>query len=620
MRRFLFLLAVASMATINLCRADDKAPPPPSTHEDLDQRLAKLFKDGGIPGASLALVEDGQITFVKGYGLADKEKATPVTPDTVFRAASISKSLTGIAIMTAVQDGKLSLDGRVKDLAADVAFDNPWEATDPLRLVHLIEHTTGWPDISLRVLTTDGKGWTLMRGVQEASPGYISRWKPGRFSVYNNAGPAVAGVILEKATGQDFNAYMRERVLRPMGMATGDFELTPELSAHLSKSYDADGAETPFQNIILGPAGSLDVTAKELAQLVRFFLGRGTVDGTQVLTPDSVARIERSESTLGARVGFASYGYGLGNTPFPDQGVTFRGHNGGIDSFTSVYGYSLATNSGYVLMANGGDGVDIAQPAAQLVQAYLTRNAQPKNEPTVAVDQAQLEKYAGVYRAITPSNRFTRPYQEILGLTWVQADLGKLRISGNDFFPTSQHTFRRADREAPTLAFTEDQGETYKISAFNATQKEPWWRVAVIAGVLGFLALGAVIAVLMSPVWLIAWLRGRLADRGGALVRILPLLSVVALIVTFALPLGYLTSGAIPAALQLAQPGPYAYTIFASSILFPLFAALGLWRALTASGVGVFVRLHAMLTSLALLAFCAYAASIGWVGAQTWTM
>ena len=344
--------------------------------------------------------------------------------------------------------------------------------------------------------------------------------------------------------------------------------------------YDADGAETPFQNIILGPAGSLDVTAKELAQLVRFFLGRGTVDGTQVLTPDSVARIERSESTLGARVGFASYGYGLGNTPFPDQGVTFRGHNGGIDSFTSVYGYSLATNSGYVLMANGGDGVDIAQPAAQLVQAYLTRNAQPKNEPTVAVDQAQLEKYAGVYRAITPSNRFTRPYQEILGLTWVQADLGKLRISGNDFFPTSQHTFRRADREAPTLAFTEDQGETYKISAFNATQKEPWWRVAVIAGVLGFLALGAVIAVLMSPVWLIAWLRGRLADRGGALVRILPLLSVVALIVTFALPLGYLTSGAIPAALQLAQPGPYAYTIFASSILFPLFAALGLWRAL----------------------------------------
>jgi hypothetical protein len=146
------------------------------------------------------------------------------------------------------------------------------------------------------------------------------------------------------------------------------------------------------------------------------------------------------------------------------------------------------------------------------------------------------------------------------------------------------------------------------------------WRVAIIAGVLGVLALGTVIAILMSPVWLISWLRGRLADRGGALVRFLPLLSVLALLVTFALPFGYLASGAIPAALQLAQPGPYAYTIFVSSILFPLFAAFGLLRALTASHVGVVVRLYATLTSIAILAFSAYAASIGWVGAQTWTM
>ncbi len=620
MSRLLVLAAVASLAAISLCRAEDKAAPPPATHEELDQRLAAIFKDGAIPGASLALVENGQITFVKGYGVADKAAGKPVTPDTVFRAASISKSLTGIAIMTAVQDGKLTLDGRVKELAPEVKFDNPWEATDPLRLVHLIEHTTGWPDISLRVLTTDGKGWPLRRGVQESSSEFVSRWKPGRFAVYNNAGPAVAGVILERVTGQAFNAYMRERVLRPMGMAAGDFELTPELGAHLSKSYDAEGAETPFQNIILGPAGSLDVTAKELAQLVRFFLGRGTVDGQQILTPESVARIERSESTLAARVGFAPYGYGLGNTPFPDKGVTFRGHNGGIDSFTSVYGYSLSTNSGYVLMANGGEGVDIAQPAAQLVQAYLTRNATPKPEPIVAVEQQQLDTYAGLYRVITPSSRLTRPYQELLGLTWVQAGKGKLIGSGRDFFPTSPHTFRRDDREAPTLAYVEDEGETYRVTAFNAAQKEPLWRVALIAGVLGFLVLGAVIGILMSPVWLISLVRGRLADRGGALVRFLPLLSVVALGVTFALPFGYLASGSIPAALQLAHPTPYAYTIFASSILFPLFAALGLWRALTASGTGVIVRIYATLTSLALLAFSAYAASIGWVGAQTWTM
>jgi CubicO group peptidase (beta-lactamase class C family) len=621
-----FMRSIVSSAAVVLLLvarsgADEATPSAaPQTLEQLDERLAKQFKDDGIPGAAVAVIENGALAFVKGYGVADRATGTAVTPDTVFRAGSISKSLTGIAIMTAVQDGKLSLDGRLKDLAPELGFTNPWEQTDPVRLVHLLEHTTGWPDISLRVLTTEGKGWTLLRGVQETSPEFVCRWKPGRFAVYNNAGPAVAGVILEEATGQDFAAYVRERVLRPMGIATGDFELSPDLAARLSKSYGTGGEETPFQHIILPPSGSLDVSVRELSQLVRFYLGRGTIDGREILAPASVARIERSESTLASGSGFAGYGYGLGNVPFPDKGATFRGHNGGIDSFTSLYGYSQAANAGYVLLANGGEGVDIARPAARLVQEYLTRSLPPRATPTAAVDPARLEAAAGFYRVITPSNAFTRPYQEVLGLARVKASQGKLVIGGKEFFPTDEHTFRRADREAPTLAFVEGEGRTYKLSAFNAAVKEPWWWVLVMASVLGLLALGALVGLVMSPFWLIAWLRGRLATRGGAGVRLLPLLACAALAVTFGLPLGYLASGAIPEALRLARPGPYSYLILVSSLLFPLLALLGLWRAIATAGVGPFVRLYAALTSLAVLAFSAYAASIGWIGARTWTM
>ncbi|MFV1118539.1 hypothetical protein, partial [Klebsiella pneumoniae] len=71
-------------------------------------------------------------------------------------------------------------------------------------------------------------------------------------------------------------------------------------------------------------------------------------------TPESVARIERGESTVASAAGFAAYNYGLGNAAFPDKGPQVRGHNGGIDSFTSVYGYSVAANAGYVILANGG--------------------------------------------------------------------------------------------------------------------------------------------------------------------------------------------------------------------------------------------------------------------------
>src|SRR5262249_30198728 len=121
-------LAVVGLAIGPSGRADEPTPPaPPRSLAELDERLAKQFAADAVPGAAVAVIEDGALAFVKGYGVADRAKGTPVTPDTVFRAGSISKSLTGIAIMTAVEDGKLSLEGRLKDLAPEVAFVNPWE-------------------------------------------------------------------------------------------------------------------------------------------------------------------------------------------------------------------------------------------------------------------------------------------------------------------------------------------------------------------------------------------------------------------------------------------------------------------------------------------------------------
>jgi hypothetical protein len=132
--------------------------------------------------------------------------------------------------------------------------------------------------------------------------------------------------------------------------------------------------------------------------------------------------------------------------------------------------------------------------------------------------------------------------------------------------------------------------------------------------------LGTLSGIVLLPIWLVALIRGRLAEKGGVLVRVLPLLAVGTLLATFALPFSYLGSGAIPDALLLLKPGAYSYTIFALSIAFPLLGALGLWRGVTADGANLFIRGYAVLTSLAVLLFSAYAASIGWVGAQTWNM
>lgn len=612
------MLLGALLLGANAYAAATQAAPPASV-EDLDRQLAGLFKADKVPGASVALIENGRIVFEKGYGYADVAKHIPATAQTPFRAGSIAKGLTSIGVMALVEQGRLALNTPLHTIAPEIAFTNPWEQTDPVRLVHLLEHTTGWLDISNQVLSKDEAHWSTLQGLKFSSPGFVSNWKPGMFPVYNNAGPGVAGYAIEKVTGQSFDDYMRSAILVPMGMRSADFGLTSALAGSMAKSYGSDGTPTPYQHIVLKPAGSLVVSAHELAQLARFYIGRGSVDGRQLLTSASVARIERAESNLGAKFGFNN-GYGLGNMPIADSGVTFRGHNGAIDSFTSVLGYSLRNGSGYVLMANGGEGVDFAGPAAHLVQAWLTRGLPLDPQPLVAVSDAELQKYAGFYHSITPPNAMLRPYAEIFGLSRVVAGHGKLVFGGKDFLPTGQHGFRRADRSEATLAFVEQDGQVFKINATSAQQKVTLWHMIGLWLLGAVLALGLLVGIVMLIPWLVWALRGRLADRGGLLFRLLPLAAIAALAVTLALPLLAYSGSGGTSVQQLAGIGSYSLLILACSVLYPLLALTGMVTTMRKRAAPRLIRAYVGLTSLGLISIAAYAVTIGWLPLRTWVL
>ena len=612
----LLLLALAGGMEASAAEPSSSAP---ATLEELDQRLAKVFAQRGIPGASLAVIENGRIVLLKGYGVADKASGERVTPDTIFRAASISKSFTSIAIMQLVENGKLKLDARLADLAPEIRFNNPWEQSDPVRLVHLLEHTTGWPDISTRVELQNGPGWSVRRGVEFASPEFVSRWKPGQFAVYANAGPAVAGYVLEKVAEQDFAAYEREHVLRPMGMASADFTLTPALAAKVAKSYAPDGTPTPYQHIIMPSSGSLATSARELSRLVLFFVGRGTVDGHRILSPQSVERIEHGESSLAARAGL-NQGYGLGNFQPSETGPAFRGHNGEIDSFTSVYGYSAAQGNGYVVLANGGEGVDFRTPVTSLIQAYLSRKHVFAPAPLFPVDQAELAALTGFYRNVTPAKDLMRPYAEVLGMSRVTLVDGGLRVGGKPYLPTGKHSFRRTDREAASLAFSEKDGQAYLLSGgLGDRKREATWHIAGYALGAALALLGGLFGLLALPVWGVSAYRNTLQAKGGWKVRLMPLLAFGSLCVTFTLPLVGI-SGGVGTLAMLAAPSVLSLPILLCSVAFPLLAAAGVWYALTNHHASRLVRWHAGLTSAAILAIAGYALSIGWIGLRTWTM
>ena len=241
MNRAVLLVPFLMLSPCALNAADD--PPAPATLGELQDAVAAVIREREVPAVGIAMVDaDGPI-WVGALGKADLEKGVPADENTMFRIGSTSKMFVALAVLKLVEEGRLSLDDRVADLAPDVAFENPWEDTDPVRVVHPLEHTTGWDDIHLpEYAHNDPTPATLKQGLDFHPHSRVSRWLPGTRISYCNSGPAVAAYIVQQITGEDFEDYVRQNFFAPMGMQSATFRLTPEVEARGATLY-ANGNE-----------------------------------------------------------------------------------------------------------------------------------------------------------------------------------------------------------------------------------------------------------------------------------------------------------------------------------------------------------------------------------------
>lgn len=182
-----------------------------STAERVDSMMADYT--GRVPGAAVLVLRDGEPVVRKGYGLADLEQGTPVTPDTRFRLASVSKQFTAAAILLLVQDGSLSLDDPLRRWLPGLP-----PATDGITLHHLLSHTSGLvdyedllpPDVDGQV--QDADVLRLLEGVDRLD------FAPGSRYRYSNSGYVLLGLVVARASGRDFPTFLHERIFQPLGM------------------------------------------------------------------------------------------------------------------------------------------------------------------------------------------------------------------------------------------------------------------------------------------------------------------------------------------------------------------------------------------------------------------
>jgi CubicO group peptidase (beta-lactamase class C family) len=591
---------------------EEEKPKPAASLEELDKRLAATFEKGKIPGASVTIIEGGQIVFTKGYGFADAKAKKPVAPETVFRAGSISKSFTAIGVMMLVEEGKVSLDAKLSDLMPELKFENEWESTHPVRLVHLLEHTTGFDDIDFHHYFLEGKDVPLSKAVDLYGP-YKSRWRPGTMTSYCNAGPVIAGRIIEKISGQDFPAFTASRLIEPLAMESAYWTREPQISERISKSYrNTEGVEEPFVEILARPSGSLNVTTKDLAKLPLLMLGRGTLDGRTYFTPATADRIERPETTDGARAGL-KFGYGLGNVIYAGKKAIFYGHDGGIDGFVSKYEYAPGLGVGFVVMANLG--AEAVSDAGTEIKDYLERNLPDAKPVAQALPAAELEQWTGYYQSITPRQQKLALLPSIASWQTAEAVNGQLVFNGTKRIHLGRGVFQREDRAAPNTIFVSTPEQVLLHTPLGTDRKLPLWEVGVKAGGAAAFVVALALSALYMLLWIPSAFLGRLRERGGITIRLLPWLAMTSVVGLAGTTLYLLSAGDLA---LLGKPNPLAWAIYGLTLAVPGLGALSLARAAMGSDANLFVRGLAWLNSLVVLAFAGHLYAFGWIGMKLW--
>ena len=607
-----------------VAQARETETPIPQTLAELEQQVKAIMAENNIPGTGIALVSRDKILWVEGLGTANVATKKAIDTDTLFRIGSISKSFVSLAILQLHEQGKLSLDDTLQELAPEIAFTNHWENSAPVQLAHLLEHTAGFEDIYLREYAYNHPTISLQDALAYNPVSRTSRWPPGTHMSYSNSGPVVAAYVVEKIAGQPFEEFVRENLFEPLAMETADFFLTTAVEARLTKSYQTDGvSELPYSHIIMRPSGAISATPRDMAHFVQMFLNNGSYNGTVILQPESIVRMETPATTLAAHQGIQA-GYGLGNYTTSENGFLFRGHDGGIDGFLSSFGYLPEHGVGYVYIINASNGKAFDE-IGRLIRTYLVRDLVPPDAPTTTIPLEQLQELVGYYEPVTPRLELSHFIERILGIVHIKSQPDQLLVTSilresAILLPVAERQFRGPDDPIATTIFIKDEeAGNWILQATSGRFRGnfgmlPAWQVWLRWGT----AIGSLLLMLSSLLLALVWIPRRLLKKikvQNLNVRVLPMLPTLCLFVIAAL---VMSSGDMVH--QFGNATVVSVSTWLLSYLFAFTSFAGLtqvahtWRW----GVNRGVWIHALLVSLANVIVSLYLIRWGIIGLRTW--
>ncbi len=482
----------------------------------LDEFFAREMERLQIPGAVFSMVQGGELVFSKGYGYANVEEEIPVDAEkTLFRVASISKLFTATAAMQLYEQGLLNLDEDVNTYLDDFQLAEAFST--PVTMAHLLTHTGGFDDRSVNLAyQREDRVPSLETYLAQNMPPRVRA--PGEVISYSNHGSGVAGLVVEKISGQPFVEYVQENILTPLAMERSSFLLPSHLTPDLATGYFFSGGYNEPRTFDflynIAPAASLNATAEDMAHFMIAHLQEGEFGGSRILEESTIEEMHSQQFAHHADLEGLTYGF-FERFANERRFITHTGLWGGFASLLFLYPEG---ELGFFVSLNSGAGTEVHRNlATEFVEHFL-----PAQEPETAqaVSQpfeSQIGECIGHYRPV----RYSRHTLEKIAVLTAQCQTTEIGDGAMalEFSPqsgreaiewreSSPFFFQQADAEGG-LAFRRDsQGRvTHLMVGTVAMERLAWYENATLHRALGISFLALFLSAWVG--WPLYWLYSR---------------------------------------------------------------------------------------------------------------
>ncbi len=438
----------------------------------LDGTIGTSMEDNHLPGLTISVVQNGRLILAKGYGLARTDPPQPVVADqTLFRIASISKTITFSAVMQLVEKGLLDLNADIENIVDDVRIEDRF---GPITMVDLMTHSAGFEDAYLGFFFADSleTDHSLTDYLNQYAPHRVR--PPGEQIVYSNFGVSMAGKVVESVSGEDFADYTDAHIFQPLGMTRSSFReypnqsvdgyLDPELEKDRAIGYRwAGGSFTAydqfFQHRGMYPAGSVSSTATDMAVFMLAHLNGGAIDGKRILAADTVDQMHTRLRSNADGIQGNAHGFWSGQI----QGYKTIEHDGYIFGFFSTMVLVPELGLGVFASTNGDSGRNsVTSIPRRLIEKFYPPYATPL-QPDVAFSE-QGGVYAGRYMGNRRGHEIVDKLAVLGGEVTVSVNNEGYLITSSSrgsqrWLPLGDQVFENVD-DGSRIAFEVDQSDT----------------------------------------------------------------------------------------------------------------------------------------------------------------